>query len=86
MVAYNVDDFIISFEQASDALFEWFQNNLLKCNADKCHLLITTNDSISIDVAGLKIDKSNAGKLLGVKYDKKLTFDYHMYDICKKSR
>ena len=34
----------------------------------------------------LKIDKSDTEKLLGVKFDKKLTFDDHISDICKKSR
>ena len=33
----------------------------------------------------LKIDKSDTEKLLGVKFDKKLTFDDHISDICKKA-
>ena len=45
MIADNVDDLITSLEQASNGLFEWFKNNLLKGNADKCHLLVSTNDS-----------------------------------------
>ena len=46
MIADNVDDLITSLEQASNGLFEWFKNNLLKSNADKCHLLVRTNDRI----------------------------------------
>ena len=34
----------------------------------------------------LKVDKSDTEKLLGVKFDTKLTFDDHISDICKKSR
>ena len=37
-----------------------------------------------MNVDGLKIDKSGTEKLLGVKFDKKLTFDYHISDICEK--
>ena len=34
---------------------------------------------------GFKIDKSDTEKLLDEKFDKKLTFDYHIPDICKKA-
>ena len=85
MIADNVDDPITSLEQASNGLFEWFKNNLLKSNADKCHLLVSTNDRVSVNVDGFKIDKSDTEKLLGVKFDKKLTFDDHISDICKKT-
>ena len=53
MIADNVDDLITSLEQASNGLFEWFKNNLLKSNADKCHLLVSTNDRVSMNVDGL---------------------------------
>ena len=67
MIADNVDDLTISLEQASNGLFEWFKNNPLKSNADKFHLLVSTNDRVSMNVDGFKIDKSNTEKLLGVK-------------------
>ena len=51
MVADNVNDLFTSLEQASNALFEWFKNNLLKSDASKCHLLVITNDRASINVA-----------------------------------
>ena len=38
-----------------------------------------------MDVDGFKIDKSDTEKLSGVKFDKKLTFDDHISDICKKA-
>ena len=66
MIADNVDGLITSLEQASNGLFEWFKNNLLKSNADKCHLLVSTNDRVSMNVDGFKIDKSNAEKLFEV--------------------
>ena len=53
------------FEQASNGLFEWFKNNLLKSNADKFDLLVSTNDRVSINVDEFKIDKSYTEKLLG---------------------
>ena len=85
MIADNVDGLITSLEQASNGLLEWFKNNLLKGNADKCHLLVSTNDRVSMNVDGFKIGKSDTKKLLGVKFYKKLTFDDHICDICKKA-
>ena len=50
MIANNIDDLIASLEQASSGFFEWFKNNILKSNADKCHLLVSTNDRRSMNV------------------------------------
>ena len=77
-----MDDLATSLEQVSNGLFEWFKDNLLKSTADKCHLLISTNDRVSINVDRFKVDKSNTEILLGVKFDKKLTFDDHVSNIC----
>ena len=54
MIADNVDDLITSLEQASNRLFEWFKSNLLRSNADKCHLLVSTNDRVSMNVDGFR--------------------------------
>ena len=85
MIADNVDDLITSLEQASNGLFEWFKNNLLKSNADKCRLLASTNDRVSMNVDGFKTDKGDTERLLGVKFDKKLAFNDRIPDICKKA-
>ena len=85
MIADNVDDPITSLEQASNGLFEWFKNNLLKGNADKYHLLVRTSDRVSMNVDWFIEDKSDTEKLLGVKFDKKLAFDDHISDICQKT-
>ena len=45
---------ITSLEQASNGLFEWLKNNLLKSNAGKCHLLVITNNRVSMTVIGFK--------------------------------
>ena len=85
MIADNVDDLITSLEQESNGLFKWCKNNLWKSNADKCHLLASTNDRVSMNVDGFKLDKSDTEKLLDEKFHKKLTFDDHISNICKKA-
>ena len=84
MTADKVDVLFTSLEQTSNGLFEWVNNNLLKSSAEKCHLLLSTNDRVSMIVNGFKIDKRDTEKLLGVKFDRKVTFDNHISDICKK--
>ena len=36
-IVENNIDVVASLEQISDALFNWFKNNLLKNSVDKCH-------------------------------------------------
>ena len=36
--ANDIDSLVASLEEASKSLFTWFDNNLMKSNADKCHL------------------------------------------------
>ena len=38
-----------------------------------------------MNVDGFKINNCDTEKLLGVNFDKKLTFDDHISDICKKA-
>ena len=40
-------------------------------------MLVSTNESVSINVTGCKIDKSDTENLLVIKFDKKLSFDGH---------
>ena len=81
----NTDNVIASLEQVFDALFNWIKNNLLKNNVDKCHALVITNKSVGIKVGDYTIDSSECEKLLGVKIDVHLNFNYHISDFCKKA-
>ena len=54
MVADNVNDLITSFAQASNGLPECLKNNILKNNADKFHLVVSTNDRESMNLDDLK--------------------------------
>ena len=71
-------------ESSTHDLFRWFKENHRKANPDKCHLLVTTKASISLNVNGFQI-KNSKEKLLGIKFDSKLSFENHVSSICKKS-
>ena len=85
IVENNIDNVIASLEQVSDALFNWFKNNRLKNNVDKCHVLVSTNKPVGIKIGDYTIDNSECKKLLGVKADVNLNFNNHMSDLCKKA-
>ena len=85
VIADDINGVITSLEQTSKALFEWFENNLLKSNADKCHLLVSSSDAVNVKVSEYDIKNSECEKLLGVKFDNKLTFEKHITDICRKA-
>ena len=44
----NVIGVITSLGKSSKALFEWFKNNPLKSNADKCYQLVSSGENTSI--------------------------------------
>ena len=64
----NIGDLIKSLEEASTALFQWIDNNLLKNNAGESHVLIGSNENITVKIG----ENSECEKLLGVKLDWKL--------------
>ena len=76
---------IKSLEEASEILFEWFNDNLLRINADKCQLLISANNTVKIKIGKFDTTNSKSEKLLGVKFDHKLSFDDHVSKLCKKA-
>ena len=56
----------------------------MKSNADKCHLLVSSNEKV-IKIGSHEIANAKREKLLGVHLDSGLSFDYHISGICKKA-
>ena len=81
--ANNIDELIDSLEIVSSNLFKCFKDHLLKHNPDKCHLLVSTNEKIKINIGDFSIENGDCEKLLGVKIDNKLT-SITMSLICAK--
>ena len=51
----DIDSLIALLEEVSKSLFTWFHNNLMKSNADKCHLLVSSNEKVIIKIGSHKI-------------------------------
>ena len=85
MLQHNIDSLIASLEEASKSLLIWVDNNLMKSNADKCHLLVNSNEKVTIKIGSHEIFNTKHEKLLGVYLDSGLSFDYHISEICQKA-
>ena len=57
----------------------------MKENQDKCHLIVSKNENISMHVGPFEIKNNNCEKLLGIKVDKGLNFSEHLDGIIKKA-
>ena len=57
----------------------------MKAKKDKCHLLISGSENITINVDRNIIEKSICDKLLGLNVDYKLKFNEHLQSILKKA-
>ena len=75
--ADNIDGVIKSSENVSKILLKWSNDNLMKSNADKCHLLVSIKNTIKIKVGNFGISDCKSEKLLGVEFVK-LSFDDHI--------
>ena len=74
-----------SLEETSISLLNWFKENRLKLNLDKCHLIVSGTENAKIKLDGFAITNSKKGKLLGIIFDDKLKFQYHIENLCKKT-
>ena len=62
----NVDDVINGLQLSAEKLFCWFFVNQMKGNTDKCHLIISTNNTSEFKAKGSLIKTSAYEKFLGV--------------------
>ena len=84
---YNMKEVMIDVEHDCTILVEWFRDNFLTLNADKCHLIVSGHkeEAMYASVGDALIWEENSVKLLGLFIDSKLTFDIHLQTICKKA-
>ena len=58
----------------------------MKSNSYQCHLIVSSNDVVEIQIGNSVIENSNQGKLLGVKIDNIFNFDGHLKKVYEKKQ
>ena len=72
-ITFNIDDCIASLEKSLKDLQICLDNNLMKSNLDKCHLVVSSFKKIKIQIGDFKVETSTCEKLLEVHFDNRLT-------------
>ena len=81
----NTEEVISEVKAVTQKLFTGFAQNEMKANLNKCHLLLSTTDTLNFEISETVIRNSNSKKLLGVTFDNKLKFEKHVIAICQRA-
>ena len=80
----DISTVISELQAISTKVFNWFGNNHMKTNPDKCHLFLGTKSPEVVSTDGIQITSSTAETLLGITIDSQLNFENHPSAICNK--
>ena len=84
----RLENVISGLENDSKIIIDWFRNNYMKLNEDKCHFMIfgeRTYQEVSINIGSCAVNNSKEEKLLGISIDANLSFEKHISNICQKA-
>ena len=70
VVRDNMTDVIKALRGIREILLNWFSNNEMKLNTDKCHLLLNGQEPNTLKIGDLHINNSLSEKLLGINFEK----------------
>ena len=80
----ELDKVIKALEKNIDKLFDWFSDNFLKANSDKCHLLMNTDENVALKIKNETITNSCNEKMLGILFNNKFDCDEHVTSLCRE--
>ena len=82
----NLEDLLYNLEQDVLSAVTFFDNNYMKLNPEKCHLMILghLHEHIWTKVGDNMIWESMEEKLLGIILDKYLNFNSYLSNLCNK--
>ena len=79
-------EFVVNnLEHSSTILFKWLNNNYMKVNTGKSHLLISGNSRPTVTIDNSYIESEDEQVSLGITIHSDLTFEKHINSICKKA-
>ena len=83
----DANSLINRLEYDSYLAIEWFENNSMKLNQNKCYLLFSgfKYENVWAKIGNTKIWESKKQKLLGVEIDRTLSFNKHIASLNRKA-
>ena len=79
-------EFVVNnLEQSSAILFEWLNNNYMKVNTGKSHLLLSGDSRATATIDNSYIESEDEQVLLGITINSNLTLENHINRIYKKA-
>ena len=84
-IGNDVENVIFKLRNSLKIRFQWFMDNQMKANPQKCQFICSTNDTVNLVAENQIIDNSKCEKLHGVKFNDELTSNAHIDDICKEA-
>ena len=81
----NIEFVVNNLEHSSSIYFKWLNDNYMKVNTNKSHLLVSGNVRAAAKIDNNYIEAEKGKMLLRIKIDPKLTFEYHVNNICKRA-
>ena len=85
MEVNDIDEVITILQSDSIQLIKWFSDNQMNANKDKCHLVISNNEKVSMKIDNIELENSSSEKLLSIIIDSKLNFKEHLERLIKKA-
>ena len=74
----SIAEVVRFLEESSRFFFKWFSYNQFQANANKCHVLLSTDQHVQVNIGAAQIENSSSEKLLSVTIDAKLCFEKHI--------
>ena len=84
-VKENKESVVNALEASSLPLSTWFNNNFMKANSDKSHILLSCSEPSTALIDGSSTESNTKEILLGITIDRDLKFDEHVNKLCKKA-
>ena len=83
----SMSDIATNIETASKIMFNWFYENNLKPNPDKCQFILFSNDVLhtTVTIDNTVLHSLESVKLLGVHIDRELNFNCHVSELCRRA-
>ena len=88
----NLNDLLRTLEKESESELDWFKNNNMIANPDKFQAIIMNKRRVNqithkLRIYNNEISRTKSVKLLGIEFDKQLSFNQHILNaICSLAK